>query len=262
MQRRRFYAPPQNINGAIAKLSTDETRHLSRVLRLKSGDEAFVFDGCGREYRCTFLKVDEDCARLRVLDELLDAVESPLRLTLGQSLAKGDKFDFIVQKATELGVSSIVPLITDHADVKLADERGAKRLERWRRISLEALKQCGRRTIVETRNPMSVTALLDIEAPHPAEQPLETRAVFVFSEKGGALVHTVLAGTPNTSAVTVLIGPEGGWSDDEFSLFAERGVKSVTLGPRTLRTETAAIVAMTLIQHALGDVSRESKPRR
>lgn len=262
MQRRRFYAPPQEINGAIAMLSPDETRHLTRVLRLKPGDEVFVFDGCGREYRCNFMKVEGDCARLEVLEEFLDAVESPLLITLGQSLAKGEKFDLIVQKATELGVSSIVPLLADQADVKLTDERWEKRVERWRRISLEALKQCGRRTIVEISNPMSVRALLDKEARASGGNPPETGAVLVFSEKGGVLVDAALAETADASAITVLVGPEGGWSDDEFSLFAQRGTKSVTLGPRKLRTETAAIVAMTLIQHALGDVSREFKPRR
>ena len=111
MQRRRFYAPPDSIIGATVMLSREETHHLTRVLRLKPGDEAFVFDGCGREYRCSLVKVEANQARLEVIAELLDAVESPLRLILGQSLTKGEKFDFIVQKATELGVSSIVPLL-------------------------------------------------------------------------------------------------------------------------------------------------------
>lgn len=261
MQRRRFYALPDKINREVVMLSHEETHHLTRVLRLKPGDEAFVFDGCGREYRCRFLQVEDHCALLEVIEELLDAVESPLLITLGQSLAKGEKFDVIVQKATELGVSSIVPLLTDQADVKLTDERWEKRLERWRRISLEALKQCGRRTIVEIRNPMSLGALLDEEARDSGGNSLETGAVLVFSEKGGAIVEAALAETADASAVTILVGPEGGWSDDEFGLFARRGTKSVTLGSRILRTETAAIVAITLVQHALGDVSREAKPR-
>ncbi|HWN98731.1 MAG TPA: 16S rRNA (uracil(1498)-N(3))-methyltransferase [Blastocatellia bacterium] len=261
MQRRRFYGPPETMNNARVMLSNDETHHLTRVLRLKPGDDAYVFDGCGREYRCRFLKIESDRAQLEVLDELLDAVEPPISLTLGQSIAKGEKFDFIVQKATELGVGTIIPLITDHADVKLADERSAKRLERWRRISLEALKQCGRRTIVDIRTPMIVEELLGSEAPRLIGEQAEGRAVVVFAEKGGAPVNNLLAEANGPSAVTVLIGPEGGWSIDELSLFAERGVKSVTLGPRTLRTETAAIVAMTLIQHALGDVSREFRAK-
>jgi 16S rRNA (uracil1498-N3)-methyltransferase len=261
MQRRRFYASPQDINGTLVTLSRDETHHLRRVLRLKPGDDAFVFDGCGREYGCTVLKIEHDGARLEVIDELLDSVESPVRITLGQSLARGEKFDLIVQKATELGVSSIVPLLAEHADVKLTGERWEKRRERWQRISLEALKQCGRRRLVEIGNPLSVRQLLDIEAVRFREQAFERRAVLIFNEKGGAPVGAALARTADPSAVTVLVGPEGGWSADEFRLFEERGAKSVTLGPRTLRTETAAIVVMTLIQHALGDVSRELTPR-
>ncbi|MEK6300150.1 MAG: 16S rRNA (uracil(1498)-N(3))-methyltransferase [Acidobacteriota bacterium] len=257
MQRRRFYAPPDNINNEVVMLSRDETHHLTRVLRLKPGDEAFVFDGCGREYRCNFLRVEETHARLAVGDELADVVESPLCLTLGQALAKGEKFDFIVQKATELGVSSIVPLITDRADVKLAEARSEKKVERWRRISLEALKQCGRRRLVEIEAPMTVGELLDrrvrdIDA-------VIACTVIVFSEQGGIVIADAFKGLAAGSNLTALIGPEGGWSDDEISLFAERGVKSVTLGPRVLRTETAAVVAMTLIQHELGDLSAELK---
>ena len=118
-------------------LSPDETHHLIRVLRMTPGDEAFVFDGCGREYRCVFRAVQEDRARLDVQHELDESVESPLRLTLAQGLAKGEKFDFIVQKATELGVASIAPLITRYSEVRFAEQPAAKRLERWRRISLE-----------------------------------------------------------------------------------------------------------------------------
>jgi 16S rRNA (uracil1498-N3)-methyltransferase len=259
MQRRRFYAPPDSISREVVMLSREETHHLTRVLRLKPGDEAFVFDGSGHEYRCRFLKVEETRARLVVVDELADVVESPLTLKLGQSLAKGEKFDFIVQKATELGVSSIVPLITDRADVKLAEVRSEKRLERWRRISLEALKQCGRRSLVEIEPPMAVGKLLD----RPARDidPAIASTVVVFSEKGGAGIADALAEVAHRSSLTVLIGPEGGWSEDEFSLFAARGVTLVTLGPRVLRTETAAVVAMTLIQHALGDLSAELRQR-
>jgi len=259
MQRRRFYAPPDKINRETVMLSREETHHLTRVLRLKPGDEAFVFDGCGREYRCNFLKVVEACARLAIVDELADVVESPLTLKLGQALAKGEKFDFIVQKATELGVTAIVPLITDRADVKLAEVRSEKKAERWRRISLEALKQCGRRRLVEIEAPMAVGKLLD----RPARDidPSTASAVIVFSEKGGVVIADALAALAAGSSLMALIGPEGGWSEDEISLFAARGVNSVTLGPRVLRTETAAIAAMTLIQHTLGDVSRELERR-
>ena len=156
MQRHRFYAPPDSINGSVVTLSRDETHHLSRALRLRPGDEAFVFDGCGREYRCAFTEVKDSRARLEINYELTDEVESPVHLTLAQALAKGEKFDLVVQKATELGACSIVPIVTEHTDVKLSDEKSEKRLERWRRISLEALKQSGRRRLVDINPPLAI----------------------------------------------------------------------------------------------------------
>src|SRR2546428_7082794 len=136
MARRRFYAPPYNIGDSLVTLSAHETHHLMHVLRMTPGDEAFVFDGCGREYRCTFRRVENDLAQLEISYTLTDVVESPLHLTLAQALAKGERFDFIIQKATELGVSTIMPLVTRYADVRLDDQQKTKRVERWRRISL------------------------------------------------------------------------------------------------------------------------------
>jgi 16S rRNA (uracil1498-N3)-methyltransferase len=244
MQRRRFYAPPEEISESGVILSRDETHHLARVLRLRAGDEVFVFDGRGREFLCRLADVESSRARLEIIQPLNDVVESRLDLTLAQSLAKGEKFDLVVQKATELGVRRIIPLATEQGDVKIDDEKASKRLERWRRISLEALKQSGRRTIVEIATPIALKDFLDSVA----------GAMLVFSERGGLRLHDALDGISKNSAITILIGPEGGWSDAEIALLVERGAKAVTIGPRVLRTETAAIVAAALIQHALGDM--------
>jgi 16S rRNA (uracil1498-N3)-methyltransferase len=249
MSRRRFYALPDDITGSAITLSPDETHHLIRVLRLTPGDDAFVFDGCGREYKCVFRAVQEDRARLDVQHELDESVESPLRITLAQGLAKGEKFDFIVQKATELGVASIAPLITRYSEVRFAEQPAAKRLERWRRISLEALKQCGRRKLVEIEAPRTLSEFL------AAETESSDRRLLVFNERGGAPVAQALAGISRSSAVVAIIGPEGGWSDPELELLTQSCSTSVTLGRRVLRTETAAIVALTLIQHLAGDLS-------
>lgn len=247
MQRRRFYAAPDSIDGSTINLSTDETHHLARVLRLHPGDEAFAFDGCGQEYRCAFQAIKDNRARLEIIETLTDEVESPIRLTLAQAIAKGEKFDLVVQKATELGASCVIPLVTEHADVKLSDEKSEKRIERWRRISLEALKQCGRRRLVEIKPPLALKDLLETSA--------NAGTLLVFSERGGGAITTALSEAIDKKHVTAIIGPEGGWSADELALFDERGARSITLGPRTLRTETAAITALALIQHALGDLS-------
>lgn len=251
MARRRFYAPPENINGSRVSLSPDETHHLIRVLRTTPGDEAFVFDGCGREYRCRFRGVQDDRAHLDVLNDLDDIVESPLRLELAQSLAKGEKFDYIVQKATELGVTAIAPLITRYSDVKLEEHQSSRRVERWRRISLEALKQCGRRKLVEIIDPQPLLQFLSER--NVADR--QGRTSLLFSERGGVTVREALYRTPGLSEVVALIGPEGGWSSEEFDLADQFGCIAVTLGRRVLRTETAAVVALSLIQHAVGDLS-------
>jgi 16S rRNA (uracil1498-N3)-methyltransferase len=251
MQRHRFYATPDSIDGATINLSREETHHLASVLRLKAGDQVFVFDGCGREYRCSIASLKNRCALLEIIEPLTNNVESPINLTLGQALAKGEKFDLIVQKATELGTRRIVPLVTENAAVTLKDKQAEKRLERWRRISLEALKQSGRRTIVEIAAPVALSEFVsEVEL-----RPDASRALLVFSERGGVSIDEALKATARGVEVIALVGPEGGWSQAELELLSERGAKAVTLGPRVLRTETAAIVAVSLIQHALGDIS-------
>lgn len=257
MSRPRFYAPPTEITGSVITLGPAESHHLSRVLRLRAGDRVSVFDGLGAEYSCRITNSSGNRALLDIVGQLTDEVESPLHLTLAQALAKGEKFDFIVQKATELGVRRIVPIVTDQSDVRLADERAGRRLERWRRVALEALKQCGRRLLVQLEAPLSFTEFLHCENPRSDRSPgIESPLMLAFTEEGGAPLDLVLSLHPSPAQVTAIVGPEGGWSDAELRAMTEFGCQTITLGPRTLRTETAAITAVTLIQHALGDLSR------
>lgn len=248
MSRRRFYVTPELISDSNIVLSTEESHHLARVLRLKTGEEAFVFDGHGREYRCRVAAIEKTGTQLEIIDELKDRVESPLRLILAQALAKGEKFDFIVQKATELGVNTIAPIVTDHTDIKLSEDSSARRLDRWQRISLESLKQCGRRHLVKILSPVNLNEFV---------QSLATsNAILVMSERGGLPIREAVRDSESDSDLAVIIGPEGGWSDRELDIFQKRECKLVSLGPRILRTETAAIAAVTLVQHALGDISK------
>jgi 16S rRNA (uracil1498-N3)-methyltransferase len=255
MQRRRFYASPDEFDGARVRLSPDESHHLLRVLRLARGEQVYVFDGRGGEFQCRFAEAAGKSAVLEVVASLDDEVESPLPLTLVQGLAKGEKFDWIVQKATELGVSRIIPLASEHADLKLNREQSEKRVERWQRISLEALKQCGRRRLVEISGPRSLADLLAQGG--GASELAEPGPVFIcFNERGGKPLGEALGGLAERPSVMALIGPEGGWSDREIDLMEAQGWLSATLGRRVLRTETAALVALTLLQHLLGDLSR------
>ena len=257
MSRHRFYASLPEITGSSITLSPEESHHLSRVLRLRPGDFVSAFDGQGSEYLCSVANTSGNQAALEIIEPLVDHVESPLPLTLAQALAKGEKFDFIVQKATELGVKRIVPIVTEHSDVRIADEKADRRLLRWQRIALEALKQCGRRVLVHIEPPLAFTEFLNCENPRSdAALAAELPLMLAFSEKGGDPIDTVVSAYRSGSSVVAVIGPEGGWSDAETRAMLEFGCQCVTLGRRTLRTETAAIAALTLIQHTLGDLSR------
>jgi 16S rRNA (uracil1498-N3)-methyltransferase len=276
MAGHRFYAPKDQIDQDGIVLLADEAHHLARVLRLRPGDSVSVFDGQGSTYNCLVTEVKKEAAWLKILGTDTDAAtqdmaESPARIILAQGLAKGDRFDFIVQKATELGVSVIVPLITSYTDVKLDPERADKKLDRWRRISLESLKQCGRSRLVEIDAPTTLTGLLKGFSSAPSEVGVDAGPVdkaqgapdsqfplvLLFSEIGGAPISEALASAVGSPEIVALVGPEGGWSDEELELMSRGGCIAVTLGPRILRTETAAIVALTLIQHRVGDLSRQ-----
>src|SRR5215470_15142718 len=183
MQRHRFYAAPSSFTETSVRLDADEAHHLTRVLRLGSGARVFVFDGEGVEHECEVARAakHEVDLKLRRLD---DVVESPLRLTLAQALIKSDKFDWVIQKATELGATRIVPLVTEHSDIKRAEDRAEQRLQRWRRISLEALKQCGRRRLVEICEPAPFDEYCGSAA---------RGACLIFSERGGESLAEVSA---------------------------------------------------------------------
>lgn len=244
MTRRRFHAPPGAFTQQTITLAADEARHLRDVLRLKPGDEVYVFDGVGHEFRSTVSNIRRDVAELRIEAEVDPAKpESQLQLNLCVALLKGEKFDLVVQKATELGVTRLTPLITRYADIHLRDASDAtKRVARWQRIVLEAAKQSGRAFVPE------------ISLPAGFEEALEVEGFGVmFSERGGDQWES-LVNQPMPRAVKALVGSEGGWSDEEIEAARARDFHVVTLGGRILRAETAAIAVTVLLQHRFGDL--------
>jgi len=254
MTRRRFYAPPAAFapDGAGVVLSREESAHLTNVLRLRAGDEAFVFDGAGREFRCTVASLGGrgGQARLEVGEEVApQRVESPLALTLAVALLKGEKFATVVQKATELGVVRVVPVVTTRADVRLRAGRDADaRVARWQRLALEAAKQSGRAFVPAVSAPSPLDALL-------TDEGLAGGARLLFTERDGRGLHeTVGAWATLPAALTALTGPEGGWADEELAHAHSAGWQLVTLGGRILRAETAAVVCAALLQHLCGDL--------
>ena len=250
MTRRRFHAPAEvfSPDKKSARLSSEETRHLRSVLRLQPGDEVYLFDGAGREFHGQVQTIGRDSTEVKVIEEV-DAAqpESILNLTLAIALLKGEKFDLVIQKATELGVTQIIPLSTARADVRINSLAEAERkATRWQRIVLEATKQCGRARLMKIERPMGFAALI-----HDADKSPELR--LMFAERRGASLNEVLSHKPED--VLALVGPEGGWADDEIDQASAAGWKIVTLGGRILRAETAAIVVATLMQNRLGDLT-------
>jgi 16S rRNA (uracil1498-N3)-methyltransferase len=248
MARRRFHAPPSafNFENLTVTLHADEARHLREVLRLKTGDAVYVFNGAGREFRCIVLNAGRDSAELRIDSEPGPAKpESQLQLNLAVALLKGEKFDLVVQKATELGVSKIEPVITRHADIQLRDESDAsKRVARWQRIALEAAKQSGRAVLPEVSTPASFESFL--------EGTKDAELCLMFSERDGGGLWLISGRAPRS--VTAVVGSEGGWSKEEIELAREHEFHVITLGGRILRAETAAISATALLQHLFGDL--------
>ena len=247
MTRRRFHAPPTafNLKNQSVTLTGDEARHLRDVLRLKGGDEVYVFDGLGREFRCTVAVATRAAAELRIEAEVEPAKpESQLELNLCVALLKGDKFDLVVQKVTELGVSKVTPLVTRHADIHLRYESdAAKRVARWQRIALEAAKQSGRAYVPE------------VSAPVPFDSALAVDGMGVmFSERGGESLESLTPGQSAPPALTALVGSEGGWTDEEIESARARNFHVITLGGRILRAETAAITVTALLQNLFGDL--------
>jgi len=243
MSRRRFFAPPSafNFSKHLVTLTSDEARHLREVLRLKTGDDVQVFDGTGREFRAVVSQARRESAELELGAEIQPPrPESPLKLTLAVALLKGEKFDLVVQKGTELRVNRFIPLVTRYADIRLRDESDAsKRVTRWQRIALEAAKQCGRAVVPEINLPVSFEPLIR-----------EEKGCFLFAERGGSALSTDL----RTNNFIAIVGSEGGWSDEELDQARTEGVPIVTLGGRVLRAETAAIATAVLLQHRYGDL--------
>lgn len=251
MTRRRFYAPriAFALDNKTVTLSADEARHARDVLRLDRGDEVFVFDGEGREYRCAITEMAQRSLTLEFIEETQPTQpESSLDLTLAVALLKGEKFDLVVQKATELGVTKLVPVITARADVRIREPQDAvRKIDRWQRIALEATKQCGRARLMQVAGPVEFAEF--IQVPQNGELRL------MFAERNGEALTQTLGEESLPSSTVALVGSEGGWTDYEIDSARSKNWRIVTLGGRTLRAETAAIVVTTLLQHRFGDLT-------
>jgi 16S rRNA (uracil1498-N3)-methyltransferase len=239
----RVYAEATLGSGTEVSLPDAAAYHVSRVLRLRPGAPLVAFDGSGHDFRCEILAIEGDKVRVKIGERVPGLRESPLRITLVQAISRSERMDWTLQKATELGVRSIVPVLSARSVVRLDDRQAERKLRHWKAIVAGACEQCGRSTLPEVRPPLELSRFL-------ADSPREGQRL-VLSPGGPAS----LAGLASTaSRVELLIGPEGGLDDPELDAATRAGFSPVRLGPRVLRTETAGIVALAVLQAMWGDL--------
>ncbi len=227
--------------GSSLWLEASASHYLSKVLRLRAGDPLVLFNGDGSDYAVEIVSLDRNLAELAVNTRLPAATESELKITLVQAISRGERMDQTLQKATELGVVSILPLVTERVEVRLDENRTKKRMKHWRGVITSACEQSGRATIPKLSSPISLDEWLATE-PHALRLVLDPVA-------DQSLPGQSFAG----KGVELLVGPEGGLSDAELKRLKIAAVKVVSLGPRTLRTETAGPAAIAVLQALAGD---------
>ncbi len=233
----RFFIAPSQVSGSRISITDEDVRHIAAVLRMKTGDALLLCDGRGAEYQVTISEISKSAIQTEIVSQRHRETTAP-RITLCQGLPKFDKMDWIVQKATELGVTNIVPLVTERTIVKIRDEE--KRIGRWQKICREAAMQSNRPDIPQVETIRSLRDFISSLNPGPGT------LLLLPWEEGTQPLKEVLKRTP-AMHIIVLIGPEGGFSSGEASLAREKGFHAVSLGPNILRTETAAIAVLSMI---------------
>jgi 16S rRNA (uracil1498-N3)-methyltransferase len=222
------------------ELPEAQAHYIARVLRHAVGDSVQLFDGSGPEYLGQLIEVGKKTVKVELTEQLPGQPESPLQVHLGQGLSRGERMDWAIQKATELGVTQITPILSARCEVRLKDERADKLLTRWQQVASSACEQCGRSTLPIIHPPMLLADWLQqVQADlklvlHPVAEPMQSHA--------------------KPASLAFLIGPEGGLNDAEVAQAVSHSFHAARLGPRVLRTETAPVVALTVAQHLWGDM--------
>lgn len=236
----RIYFPQPLTTGVTLALDEDNAAHLVRVLRMVDGDAVRIFNGSGVEFLATLTNVQKKSADITLGECLRDEPISALKLHLGQVVSKGDRMDFTIQKATELGITDITPLWSERCEVRLKGERLDKKIEHWQSVAIAACQQSGRTRVPVIHEPQ-----------YFADWAKNCDADI------GLLLHPhqqkPLSDYQTPQSIALLVGPEGGFSDAEVEMALASGFAGLTLGPRILRTETAALAALSVLQFQFGD---------
>ncbi|MDD4911651.1 MAG: 16S rRNA (uracil(1498)-N(3))-methyltransferase [Sideroxydans sp.] len=243
MSAPRFYCPPPLPLSTNAELPPDAAHHASRVLRMRVGDAVQIFDGLGNALDATIHAINGKHVLLGNLQTVLDTSSSNLHIHLAQAMCTSEKMDWVIQKATELGATKIQPVQTQRSVAKLAESRAEKRSLHWQGVAIAACEQSGRNNLPEIAGPLELAAWL------ATQRASENQKYILLPEGALALNEQPKA----TGSVTLLIGPEGGFTNDEALMAQHAGFVPIRLGPRVLRTETAAIAGIVAIQTLWGD---------
>jgi len=252
MSANRFFVPPSSFEGNLVRLSPEQAHQVCHVLRLKPGDGVIVLDDSGMEYEVTLTAACLPETVGRVTGKRPSQGEPTAQVVLVQSLLAREKFEWVLQKATEVGVKRFIPVLTERSIVraKLIEER---KLDRWRRILIEATEQSHRGRIPKLDQAVTFDEALPLLAGFD-------RSIIAAPSEGGISLRQALGSTPNKArSVVILVGPEGGFTDEEVARACENGAVPIGLGPRILRTETAAVVVSALVLHELGEMESGSE---
>lgn len=240
----RFYADDRGVTGESAYLCEEDARHATRVLRMKEGESCELFAD-GKRFSGEIASIGEE-VEVRIIGEM-PSTEAKLRITLYQGLPKADKMELIVQKSVELGACAVVPVAMSRCVVQLDAKDGRKKQERWQKIAREACKQSGRCEMMQVSEPISFKQLL-------AKLPQHQAAIVPWEDARGYSLARFHEEHREITDLAVVIGPEGGMSEDEIARMKDANCRSVTLGPRILRTETAGLCAMSALLCLYGDM--------
>jgi 16S rRNA (uracil1498-N3)-methyltransferase len=256
---RRFFIDKNKVVGSAAPLAITgpDAKHIAKVLRLKPGDRIGLFDGAGSTYEASILDVSPTCVNVSVLRSLSLRTESPVQITIAQALLKEKKMDTLVRQLTELGMAVWAPFLAARSVPRPDQQRLAARKVRWEKIAQEAVKQCEKGCVPEIRLPVLYEAILT------AGREYDVKVVF-WEKESRPLSPTSASIDQHVRTVLLVLGPEGGFTSREIETAKTYGFQTVSLGPRILRSETAAVAACTLAQYIFGDLGQKSldKDRR
>lgn len=237
----RIYTAQKILPHTDMALDAHAANHVASVLRMQTGEHIFLFNGEGGYFETTITHVAKKQVTVHVREHRTSQNESPLHIHIGQGLSRGERMDYAIQKSTEMGVAEITPLFTTRSEVKLDSERSTKRQQHWQQVTISACEQCGRNLIPTIHTPTTLNDFI-VNA--------KTDLKLLLHHESASQLRDL----PKPTSVTLLIGPEGGLTQEEIALAAQHGFIAAQLGPRVLRTETAPVTALSVLNTLWGDI--------